>query len=167
MKPLNKKKSSAFNKDCYLIGKDKHGDYIWLEAAQWTCGWYWGFGYIEVYTNQLNPEKARDISSHSHFNGLIGKQEDGEYKHHINEVLVESVLSDSESWELADLMSSFYTLQDAAALLKLGSSYIASSAVSNDLKNDGMRKEINEVLMPAIINRVYAILDPDTIEVAA
>ena len=47
---LKKRKSHAFGKDCYLIGRDKYGDLIWLEAAKWDCEWYWGFGYTHTGT---------------------------------------------------------------------------------------------------------------------
>ena len=158
---MNKSKSHAFGKDCYLIGKNKHGDLIWLEAAKWDCGWYWGFGYIEVYTSQSNPAKSRDISSHSHWDGLVGNQEDGSYKHHVNEALSESVLSDSESWKLSELMASFYILKEAAGLFSRGGSHLTTNPVKDILKSQDMEKHINEVMMPAIFAEVYKILTPD------
>ena len=162
MKTIDKKKSNAFGKDTYLIGKDKDGDYIWLEAARFDRGWYWGFGYIEVYTHQLDPANARDINSHSHYSGLTGKQEGGGYNHHVNEVLAESVLSDSESWELADLMKSFYTLSDAASLFKNGSSGVSSPTISSHLTSESMRTEINEAMLPKVFARIYEILSPES-----
>jgi hypothetical protein len=68
---MNKKQSHAFGKDIYLLGKTTDGELIWLEAPSWDCGWYWGFGYVETYTNNRRPDLAKDISSHSHFNGLV------------------------------------------------------------------------------------------------
>jgi hypothetical protein len=158
---MNKSKSHAFGKDCYLIGKDKNGDLIWLEAASWDCNWYWGFGYIEVYTSQSNPAKSRDINSHSHWDRLVGKQEDGSYKHHINEVLAESVLSNSESWKLSELMQSFYVLEEAAGLFNRGGSHLTTNPANDILKSPEMEKRINEVMLPAIFAEVYKILTPD------
>lgn len=158
---LPKTKSHAFGKDCYLIGRDKCGDLIWLEAAKWECGWYWGFGYIEVYTNQKNPSKARDISSHSHWDDLVGKQDDGSYKHHVNEVLQESVLTDSEAWELSDLMESFYTLKKTAELVKNGGSHLSGSGNRDYMKAPDLIKQINEVMLPKLFKDVYAILGYD------
>ena len=71
MKTIKKQKSNAFNKDIYLIGKDKDGVKYWLEAPSWDCGYYWGFGYVETYTNNNNPSKAKDITSHQHLDSLI------------------------------------------------------------------------------------------------
>ena len=171
MKRIEKKKEHAFGKDTYLLGK-LNNEYIWLEAARFDCGWYWGFGYIEVYTNQENPSRSKDTSSHSHFKGLLGKKEyydhekgcfrtSNEYFHHLNELpeMEESVLTDKESWELSDLMESFYTLKDAAGIFNHGDSSLTT--VENPcLKNEKIEKEINEVLLPKIFERIYQILSP-------
>lgn len=158
---MNKSKSHAFKRDCYLIGKDKHGDLIWMEAAHWACSWYWGFGYIEVYTSQANPAKSRDISSHSHWDSLFGKRKDGSYPHHVNEVLAESVLSNSEAWTLSELMKSFYKLQSAAKVFHRGSTGITENPAKDILKNPDIGKHINEVMLPAIFAEVYKILTPE------
>ena len=120
-----KRKSHAFGKDVYLLGEKKTGELIWLQAASWDCNWYWGFGYIEEYTNNQHPESSRDINSHSHWSGLVGKQEkynfekkcfelSSDYIHHLNDNpdMAATTLTDKESWELADLMQSFYTFKD-------------------------------------------------------
>ena len=49
---LNKKKIHVFGKDAYLLGKDDQGIQYWLESPSWDCDWYWGFGYVETYTNK-------------------------------------------------------------------------------------------------------------------
>jgi hypothetical protein len=51
---LSKRKSHAFGKDIYLIGKDKSGTNYWLESPSWDCDWYWGFGYIETYVKCIS-----------------------------------------------------------------------------------------------------------------
>lgn len=158
---LEKRKDHAFGKDVYLLGRDEYGDLIWLEAPSWDCGWYWGFGYVEVYTNQKHPSRSRDIQSHSHFDGLVGfKTEKGNYVHHLNESpkIQETVLTDRESWELADLMKTFYTLKEAASIYHNGNSHVSSSALS--LKNADIAKQINEVDIPRVTARVLEILTP-------
>lgn len=169
---MGKRTSHAFGKTIYLLGKDKHSELLWLEKASWDCDWYWGFGYIERYTNN-NPELARDISSHSHWSGLVGKQEyydhdkqcfrlATDYIHHLNDNpdMTETTLTDGESWELADLMKSFYTLKDTAELYHSGNSHLTSQH-SLDLKNKEQEDYINNELLPQIFKRVYEILSPD------
>ena len=157
---LTKTKSHAFGKDCYLIGRDKYGDLIWLEAASWDCSWYWGFGYIEVYTRQSSPSSSKDISSHSHWSGLLGRQDDGDHNHHINEALQETVLLDSESWKLSDLMQSFYTLKKAAEFYHHGCSHLTSTDTQDELKSEEQEKHINETILPRLFEEVYKILTP-------
>lgn len=157
---LKKRKTKAFGKDVYLLGVDEQGDYIWLEEAAWDCGWYWGFGYIETYTNNKNPSKAKDIRSHSHYNGLVfHKDKNNNYLYHINEALKETVLHDSEAWELSDLMKSFYTLSKAAAVLGKGNSHYTTTT-NADLTDKDMATKINEELLPLVFARVYEILSP-------
>jgi len=160
METINKRKEYAFGKDVFLLGKTADGDYIWLESAQWDCDWYWGFGYVEVYTNQLNPQSSRDINSHSHWDGLLNSQTDGSYKHHINEILVESVLTDNESWELADLMKSFYTLKESAEMFERGYSYLSAKGKVDSLFKTDLVTEINEQMMPDLFKRIYSLLTP-------
>lgn len=174
---LKKRISHAFGKDIYLLGKDMDGQLVWLESSSWDCNWYWGFGYLETYTNNSYPNKAKDIKSHTHFNGYLwgkdkichynresNKWEDEplEYHHHINEsnFLAETVLTESESWELSDLMKQFYTLKEAAAIVHTGSAHLTSSK-KVDSKNQDMYKIINEILLPPIFKRIYEILTPE------
>jgi len=168
---MEKQINQAFGKKVFLLGKKKTGEFIWLEQATWDCEWYWGFGYIETYTNNQHPELSRDINSHSHWSELVGKQEyyDHEkgctrtrpdYVHHlnVNPDIAETVLTEKESWELADLMQSYYTLKDTAGLYHSGNSHLTTTGI--DLKNKEQEDYINKVLMPKIFNRVYEILTP-------
>lgn len=169
---MEKEKNHAFGKEVYLLGKNKDGERLWLEAASWDCGWYWGFGYIEVYTYNKRPDLAQDINSHSHWSGLVGKQEyyDSEkqcfrlgsgYIYHLNDNPdIVSVLTDLEAWELSDLMKSFYTLQATAELYHLGNSHLTGSVKLN-FKDKEREDNINKILLPRIFERVYQILTPD------
>jgi len=169
---MDKQKTHAFGKDVYLLGKRKTGELIWLEEASWDCDWYWGFGYIEEYTNNLHPEKSKDITSHSHWSGLVGRQEyydhekqcfrqGADYIYHLNENpdISETVLSDRESWELADLMKTFYTLRHTAELFHQGNSHL--TCVSGiDLTDKAIEDHINRELLPQVFQRIYNILTP-------
>jgi hypothetical protein len=163
---MKKKKSHAFGKDCYLLGKDTNGDLLWLEAAQWDCGWYWGFGYVEVYTNQANPACARDIASHTHLDSILWTQyedvltRERRYLHHINEALTESVLTELESWQFSDLMKSFFTLRKAADVLTRGGSHLSSQGEMPYLKQPNLANEINGEILPKLFEDVYKILTP-------
>jgi hypothetical protein len=170
---MQKRKDCAFGKNVYLLGENEYGEQVWLEAPSWDCGWYWGFGYVEVYAGRggvgrVSPSKASDINSHSHFDGLLWfTEENGSYVHHLNASpkMKETVLTDEESWELADLMKSFYTLKKTAEFFHQGNSHVSSTGVS--LKNPEIEKYVNEVAIPAITARVLEILSPAVEQTAA
>ena len=158
---LEKEKNHAFNKDVYLLGIDSDGTKYWLESPSWDCDWYWGFGYVETYQNNRQPNRARDIESHQHFNGFVGKQRDNKYIYHLNESpnFSETVLTEKESWELSDLMSRFYTFKESAGIFHRGSANLASNTRRNS-KNEQMEEYINEVELPEIFKAVIDILSP-------
>ena len=151
-----KAKSHAFGKDIYYLGK-LDGRKMWLEEATWDCGWYWGFGYIETYTNNNNPANSKDIESHQHYNSLL--LHDG--IHILSDIpeLTDCPLTISEQWELSDLMKSFYTLRSAAETFHLGNSNMCVKH-KLDLKDDDFARKINDEILPEIFDRIYEILSP-------
>ena len=70
MKLIKKANYRMFGKNIYLIGINSEGEKVFLEQASWDCGWYWGFGYLETYTNNRQITRSKDISSHSHFSNF-------------------------------------------------------------------------------------------------
>jgi hypothetical protein len=161
---MKKRISRAFGKDVYLLGKNVYGELVWLESPSWDCGWYWGFGYVEIYNygGNRDPSKCTDISSHSHFDGLVFHNNNkGEYIHHINKALPETTLTDNEAWELSDLMKRFYTLRESAEIFHRGNANYTSNT-KHDSTNKELAEYINNVELPKIFNRVIEILSPKT-----
>ena len=106
---MKKKTSHAFGKKIFFLGRDKDNINHWLEQAKWDCDWYWGFGYIETYTNNANPDRSNDINCHTHFDSIVFNKN----SHTINDIL-KTPFDDKEAWELSDLLKSFYTLKDTS-----------------------------------------------------
>jgi hypothetical protein len=170
-KRLNKEVKHRRGRDCFLLGmRDKRK--AWLESSHFACGWYWSVGHIEQFTSN-NPETARDIERHTHWNSdIIGKQEyydhekgcfrQGEYVHHLNEnkSFSTTTLTDQESWLLAELMASVYALKEAAEFFGRGGCHLTKNPMADKLKNPSEVKRINEILLPELFNAVYAILTP-------
>ena len=160
---MEKRISRAFRKKVYLLGKDKDNYLVWLEEPMWDCGWYWGFGYIERYTNRNgNPVNARDISSHTHWTSeIVGPIGENKYIHHMNEnpLFETTTLKDNESWKLSDLMKSFYTLRQTAELFHSGNSHLTSTSPLS-LKNPNLEDHINKNLLPKVFKEIDKILSP-------
>src|SRR5687767_467595 len=109
---LNKKTDHAFKKDIYLLGTDNNGTKYWLEAPSWDCSWYWGFGFVETYTNNSSPSKSKDISSHSHIDSAFKRNDKISLW---NTQLVKHTYTGAEAKQLNELFTQFYSLKDKAA----------------------------------------------------
>lgn len=133
---LKKRKDHAFGKDIYLLGIDPQGQNVWLEAPSWDCGWYWGFGYVERYTNNNRPSMSKDITSHTHINS--------EFKSggviNLNRGLTHTTYTKEQGAALNQLFTEFYALKEHAA------------------KNKAKAKKINEVDIPSVTSKIIEIL---------
>ena len=153
-KLIKKRKEVAFGKMVYLLGV-LDGKKIWLEKQSWDCGWYWGFGYIEMYTNNDHPSQSKDIISHSHYDSLVFNN--------ANDILsdldglTECTLTESEQWKLSDLMKSFYTLKKAAEFFYSGNSNYTNFGIK--LKDLELYNKINKDILPRIFEEVEKLLD--------
>lgn len=155
---MKKQKNHAFGKDIYLLGKDNGGTLYWLEAGNWDCKWYWGFGYVETYTNNKNPGKSRDIQSHQHFNWLFfNKNKDGHTA--FKEFFAETPFTDSEIWKLLELMKAFYTAREYSDMIYRGGANYTTNPVKEVIQNETEYDRINKEMIPAIMQEVYIILE--------
>ena len=172
---IKKQMSHAFGKDIYLLGRDEEGINYWLESPKWDCGWYWGFGYVETYTNNNKPEYSKDIESHQHIDSpFMGQSEKydfekkcfvkGEYIHNIfdSPKLLNPTFSENEGWKLSELFKQFYLLKDMSEFChkELPGCHVTTSPVNHgDLKD--WNKKINEVMIPTITTKIIEILTPN------
>ena len=155
---MKKQTTIAFNKKIYLLGADAEGTKYWLEAPSWDCDWYWGFGYVETYTNNNYPNKSRDINSHQHFDSLFLNDSKVNAFDAFKEFFKETTLNDKEIWLLVDYMYSFYALKRAAGILSMGYSHMTEKAKLSEVKSIEMAKEINEKMLPAIFKQIDILL---------
>lgn len=155
---MEKQKSHAFNKDVYLLGKNSEGIYYWLESPTWDCNWYWGFGYIESYTNNKYPHLSRDIQSHQHADNFMSSwfiEWNGS-----KPILTERTFTDREGWELSELFEQFYFLKKAAENFGRGKCHCSDTTIDNWAKPE-LATEINKLIIPKVIARIIEILTPD------
>ena len=149
---MKKQTTIAFNKKIYLLGKDAEGTKYWLEAPSWDCDWYWGFGYVETYTNNNYPNRSRDINSHQHFDSLFLNDTKVDAFTAFKEFFKETTLDQKEIMLLINYMDSFYKLKTVAKTLGVGYPNMTETA-----------KEINEKILPAIFKQIDILLsDTDT-----
>lgn len=149
---MKKQKSHAFGKDTYLLGKGKDGECYWLEQGTWDCDWYWGIGYVETYTDKLNPAIAMDINSHQHWDTLFPTYDK------FNDFFEETVLNDKEKWILLELMKSIYTARNYSDMIHRGGSHYTTNPKREIIKNDDEYNRINKIVIPELLASVYEIL---------
>ena len=155
---MKKEKQYAFEKEIYLLGEDADGIKYWLEEASWDCDWYFGFGYIETYTNNDNPSEARDISSHNHYDSKILKN--GVCPDDFKKIFIETPLTDGEIWRLNELMETFYILKKYHALIHRGSTNITNNPIKEILKNKNEFLRLKNDVFPKLFEEIYKILTP-------
>lgn len=118
---------------------------IYLSPPSWDCGWYWGWGYLG------------NNNCHYHLSGL-DKSKD--LKTAIDDHFGDSYLIEpSQRWRFAELVQSFYKLKDIAEVYNIGGSRLCENPLSESIKNENEVKRINEILLPAIFEKAYEILN--------
>lgn len=156
---MKKFKMHKFGKDCYLLGTDNDGTKYFLEAATWDCGWYWGGGYVETYTNNEYPERAKDIESHQHFDSLFFKNPWKSGFDAFKEFFKETPFTDDEIWKILELMKSFYICAEYSGMLYRGGANYTINPAAEIIKNEEEHKRINEKVIPAIMAALYDIME--------
>jgi hypothetical protein len=138
------------------------GQATYLSAPSWDCGWYWGFGYLgnrncHYHVDGLMTHEWYDTEKKC-FRSERMNLFDG-FKKHFGESLV--VKSDNNLWTLCELFQTFYTLKETAEVLGRGGSHYTSNPLSELIKNPAEVERINKVLLPAIFEQIYKILQPE------
>ena len=136
----------------YLLGVRKEdGLKVWLQAPSWDCGWYWGFGYIKVYS-----KNQKTLYEHTHFDSLFFNGKKSCYDL-VKEYFKELTISNSELWSLLDYMQTFYTLRKASDTFHIGGSHISSN-LNYKCKNNEMYELVNKSMLPKIFEEIENIL---------
>ena len=141
------------------LGKHNEEE-IYLTAPSWDCGWYWGFGYLGNRNCHYHVDGLKTIERFN-FEKKVFEYEfvnlyDG-FKKHFGDSFV--VKNDSDIWTLAELFETFYTLKETAEVLGRGGSHYTNNPAKNIIKNEAEAQRINEVVLPAIFDEIYNILE--------
>lgn len=163
---MEKRISEAFNKKIYLLGRNRLGKLVWLKEPSWDCGWYWGFGYMEIYTNDDCPRLSRDIETHTHFDMEIINGKSHSFDN-FKEYFIETPLNNNEIWLLCDYMNTFYTLKKSAEIFERGGSHYTEKAFIEEVQNKDIYEKINKEILPALFDRIQKLLGGDGCEVYA
>lgn len=154
---MKKQIITVFGKYHYLLGEDASGIKYYLQKAKFDCGWYWGGGYVETFTNNRNPEKSRDISSHQHFDCLILNRKKNGFDT-FKEIFVNNPFTDKEIWTICELMQTFYIMREYSDCIYKGGANYTNNPAKDTIKNDSEYKRINEIVIPELWEKLYSLL---------
>jgi len=142
----------------FLLGRDEDGTKYFLEEARFDCGWYWGIGYVETFTNNRNPAQSKDISCHTHFDSLFFKRDNMNGWDVFRKLLPENPFTDNEIWKIVELMQSAYIARRYSDMLHCGGANYTSNLAKDDIVCEAEYKRINEDVIPAILAKLYEII---------
>lgn len=154
---LAKQRGHVLGEDVCLLGIDKDGVKYWFSGATWNGGWTWGGCNVETYTNNDFPECIGGIKSMQDFDALFFVRGRCNY-YKFTEFFADTPFTEPEIWRLLDLMTWFYSAQRYSKLLYSGAANYEHDSVCDAINNKEEYNRINKLVIPAIMEQVYAIM---------
>jgi hypothetical protein len=154
---LKKQTKMIWGRKNYLLGVDSEGTKYWLTEPEWACDWYWSFGLIHTYTNNLCPERSQDIMSLDHWDNKFINTNKG-YQETFQEFFYDSVLDRDELFLLTDYMKTFYTFKEMAEVCRHGYSWQTERAKIPELVKKDLEDEINRKFLPTLFKKIDVLL---------
>ena len=139
-----------------LLGVDCDGKKRFLQGASWDCGWYWGFGYVETFSNNSRPELSADVERHEHFDSMFFSG-DG-YTRFFKMFEDRTPMDEGVKWKFLELMKSFYIARAYSDMLHRGGAGYSKNLVGGVISDDYEYRRINTEVIPSIVRSVYGLL---------
>lgn len=139
-------------KNYYLLFVDEQGVKYYLQDFSWDCGWYWGGGYVETFTNNNTPYISIGIQSHQHFDIMFFN---GNYGKFLN---ADTPFTLAEKWQILELLKTFYIMREYSDTLYRGGAHFTSNPVKDIIENEKEYDRINKIIIPAIREELIKII---------
>lgn len=131
-----------------------HGRSILFRRPLFYCNWYWGFGYLGNRDCHYHLDSLHTFDWQN--KDMQNKTLYDQLKLHFGDTL--TITDDRDLWKFCEIVRTIYTLRKTADLFYLGGSHFTTNPDAELLKNPEEWKRINEVLIPAQLTSLYAIL---------
>ena len=146
---MEKKEINKFGKHRLLFEKDNIKYY--LKKHSWDCDWYWGKGYIVTYSNEKQPERSVDTSSHEHLKGYFTS---------LSSIEENSItLSNKERWEFLECMQTANALCEMMEIYNRGGAHMTTNPFKDKLKSNEKYLELKD-LAEEQLNYAWELLKP-------
>lgn len=102
------------------------GENIWLEKHNWSCDWYWGFGYVG------------NRNCHFHIESLVKGNSTK-----ASELFNTTKFTDAQWWVMRDMIIQAYALQKAAEVYRYGGHQTTQKGYTDLIKDSDMAARLN------------------------
>lgn len=123
---------------------NENGERIYLTPPSWGCDWYWSWGCIG--NNHCHYHLSSLLKDTHLYDGI---------KNHFRSFLV---TEDRDLWTFCELVTTFYTLKNAAEVFTRGGSNLSVNPLQGVVQYPLAAQSINTDMIPAIFEEVYQIL---------
>ena len=135
------------------------GGGVYLKRPEWSCEWYWGFGYLQRWNY-----RTQDIDFHTHINDEFSKLPDGRRSNWFDgmKALLDKgdvFKSDRDRWKFVEIVKTIYSLKETAEVLGRGGSHYITNPRAELVKNHDEVRRINCKVIPALIDEMYKLLE--------
>lgn len=129
----------------YLLGIDNNGITYWLPEPTWA-GYSWDFYRIRcrIKSNGYDTYDAQDF-----YPTLWGEE---------NSILSDTTFNRDEGWDLVELLYRFYLFRKVVDIFTFDQGLTLATPIS--MKDKIKAEEINEQILPPIMNKIISILTP-------
>lgn len=160
---MNKHIIEWHGKKYYFIGINKHGRKMYYVKSTFDCGWYWGIGYIVEFTNNRYPEMSKDYQTWTHWDSLFDEKAKQKlyFVDAFKAIFPDNPFTNNEQWQLLEIMQSLYTSRKYSDMLHSGGSHITSNLCKDVIEDNEEYTRINEKVIPALLEKLYSILEGD------
>lgn len=139
----------------YLGIRKEDNKKVYLVKESWDCGWYWGFGCIEVFHYGICDEAT-------HFDSLFLRQD---IFNSFKDYFSKTPLTDDKIWQLLGYMREYYVSEEYVELLRHGN-YITSNAKNileekNIEENQKEIYRINKILLPELFKKIEKLFESE------
>ena len=133
-----------------------NGRGIMLRAPSFSCGWYWGFGY-------LGNERCHFHLSH--LESMDSKLANKNLYDQLISLFGDSLTIPKENlWKFCEIVKTVYTLKEAAEVFGRGGSHYTKNPDAESIENPQMVEHINSVLIPMQIRSLWELLTDKSVQ---
>lgn len=122
-----------------------NGERVYLSKPYWSCGWYWGFGYVG----------NKDCSYH--LSGLEkGLNMYGALKKHFEDTFI---VRESQMWQFCEIVKTIYHMKETAEVFGRGGVHYTTNPCKDLIIDTDLVDRINSKIIPELIDKMYNILE--------